>query len=79
VAGGSGGIVPPGTFGSRSNRCGDRLGRAFRRRFVRRAFDTYLHCFAAGVFRLQREYVKGEQAATSIEKTGCGYTAIEKA
>ena len=50
MAGGSGGIVPPGTFGSRSNRCGDRLGRAFRDLFVRHAFDMSLRWCVGRVF-----------------------------
>ena len=45
-----GGGVLLGRFGIRRTRHGGRLGRAFRRKFGRRAFDTCLRCCVVGVF-----------------------------
>jgi len=45
-----GGRQPLGTFGTLRNRCGDRLGRAFRHIFGRHASDMYLRCCVAGIF-----------------------------
>ena len=69
-----GGSKPLGTFGILSNSRGDRLGRAFPRIFVRRAFDMYLRCCDAGAFfasPAKYEFVQGERCGTSIENTGC--------
>jgi len=58
-----GGRQPLGTFGTLRNRCGDRLGRAFRRIFERHAFDMLLRCCVGHAFfasPANDEYMQGE-------------------